>query len=510
MTSQDLEDAWNFTPVIDLNYSLSSNQEAHVANAISSSPSSEDLLTPLSETGVCDGGTELGNFDKIWEFLGQPRDRPPPILPPLPNGTTDELTAGVDGGSATVYELPTFKGVRWRDEDGETRLADEVEDLVDSNAPPLSKARKKKLRAKKRATTLNTRDDSRMSLLTSSSEDEIGRDTKEATSIQSRSSVIRKLINGYTMKSKSAELSASSAATPTLDFAKKTVVNDRYPLRSTFKSLEASPQSTFKPLEIRSEDVVSKKTRLIAMLHDRFVGERPYLGNLGLPTFTRDGNASPDIGLHIFIDASNIMIGLHDTLKIARGMSISSRVRRQPISFHNLSIVLERGRPTAKRVLVGSDNFPAIQEAKLLGYETNILDRVHKAKELTPRQRKYQNANGATSSGSETTAAMYAPEKWVEQAVDEILHLKILESVVDAEKPSTIVLATGDAAEAEYSQGFLKMVERALGKGWKVEVCSFKKNISGAYRKKEFRARWGSMFKIIEMDDFVEELVGVE
>ena len=204
------------------------------------------------------------------------------------------------------------------------------------------------------------------------------------------------------------------------------------------------------------------------------------------------------------------MIGLHDTLKIARGMSISSRVRRQPISFHNLSIVLERGRPTAKRVLVGSDNFPAIQEAKLLGYETNILDRVHKAKELTPRQRKYQNANGATSSGSETTAAMYAPEKWVEQAVDEILHLKILESVVDAEKPSTIVLATGDAAEAEYSQGFLKMVERALGKGWKVEVCSFKKNISGAYRKKEFRAKWGPMFKIIEMDDFVEELVGVE
>ena len=204
------------------------------------------------------------------------------------------------------------------------------------------------------------------------------------------------------------------------------------------------------------------------------------------------------------------MIGLHDSLKIARGMSLSSRIRRQPISFHNLSIVLERGRPTAKRVLVGSDNFPAIQEAKLLGYETNILDRVHKAKELTPRQRRYHNANGATSSGSETTAAMYAPEKWVEQAVDEILHLKILESVVDAEQPSTIVLATGDAAEAEYSQGFLKMVERALGKGWKVEVCSFKKNISGAYRKKEFRTRWGSMFKIIEMDDFVEELVGVE
>lgn len=202
------------------------------------------------------------------------------------------------------------------------------------------------------------------------------------------------------------------------------------------------------------------------------------------------------------------MIGFHDSLKIARGLNINSRIRRQPFSFHNLSFVLERGRPAAKRVLVGSDNFPAIQEAKTIGYETNILDRVHKAKELTPRQKRFHN--GATSSGSETTAALYAPEKWVEQAVDEILHLKILESVVDATEASTIVLATGDAAEAEYSQGFLKMVERAMAKGWKVELCSFKKNISGAYRKNEFRSRWGSQFKIIEMDYFVEELLGME
>ena len=204
------------------------------------------------------------------------------------------------------------------------------------------------------------------------------------------------------------------------------------------------------------------------------------------------------------------MIGFHDSLKLARGLALNARMQRQPISFHNLSLALERGRPTAKRVLVGSDNFPTIQDAKDIGYEINILDRVHKAKELTPRQKRYNNGAGATSSGSETTAVMYAPEKWVEQAVDEILHLKILESVVDAEEPSTIVLATGDAAEAEYSQGFLKMVERAMTKGWRVELCSFRKNISGAYRKKEFRGKWGRQFKIIELDDFVEELIGVE
>ena len=211
------------------------------------------------------------------------------------------------------------------------------------------------------------------------------------------------------------------------------------------------------------------------------------------------------------------MIGFHNALKLTRGLSIASHLRRQPLSFYNLSLILERGRPSAKRVLVGSDNFPAIQEAKAIGYETNILDRVHKVKELTPRQKKYHKVlpNGAyhaisgQSSGSETTAAIYAPEKWVEQAVDEILHLKILESVVDAKEPSTMVLATGDAAEAEYSQGFLKMVERALEKGWKVEIVSFKHNISGMYKRREFRTKWGESFKVIELDEFVEEILGV-
>ena len=96
----------------------------------------------------------------------------------------------------------------------------------------------------------------------------------------------------------------------------------------------------------------------------------------------------------------------------------------------------------------------------------------------------------------------------MEQAVDEILHLKMLESVVDAKTPSTIILATGDAAEAEYSEGFLKMVERALEKGWMVELVSFKHNISGAYKRKEFRGKWAKNFKIIILDEYAELLLG--
>jgi hypothetical protein len=176
--------------------------------------------------------------------------------------------------------------------------------------------------------------------------------------------------------------------------------------------------------------------------------------------------------------------------------------------FHNFSLILERGRPAAKRVLVGSDKFPVIQQAKTIGYETNILERVHKAKDTTPRQKKHPShgGNSGISSGSETNAVPVS-EKWVEQAVDEILHLKILESLIDADRPSTIVLATGDAAEAEYSGGFMRMVERALEKRWMVELVSFKLNTSSAYKRKEFRAKWGQMFKWIQLDAYVEQLM---
>ena len=92
--------------------------------------------------------------------------------------------------------------------------------------------------------------------------------------------------------------------------------------------------------------------------------------------------------------------------------------------------------------------------------------------------------------------------------MDEILHLKILESLIDySDKPSTIILATGDAAEAEYSGGFLRMVERALEKGWMVELVSFKLNTSSLYRRREFRNKWGAMFKWIQLDDYVEMLI---
>lgn len=160
-----------------------------------------------------------------------------------------------------------------------------------------------------------------------------------------------------------------------------------------------------------------------------------------------------------------------------------------------------------KRVLVGSDRLPSITEAEQLGYEANILDRVHKVKHTAPRLSKFRKYHGfANHSTSGPEMAGTSGERWVEQGVDEILHLKMLESILDTDEPSTIVLATGDAAVAEYSDGFMRMVERALQRGWNVELVSFSQVTSYAYRKKEFRAKWGARFCIIELDPYVEEL----
>lgn len=96
-----------------------------------------------------------------------------------------------------------------------------------------------------------------------------------------------------------------------------------------------------------------------------------------------------------------------------------------------------------------------------------------------------------------------------EQGVDELLHMKMLESLVDTQEPATIVLASGDAAEAEYSGGFFKNVERALMKGWKVELVSWSAGLSREYRSPAFLKKWHDKFTIIELDDFSEELLAL-
>lgn len=257
----------------------------------------------------------------------------------------------------------------------------------------------------------------------------------------------------------------------------------------TAETIKSLPAGRIRVHPIAYKSAADRRVGLLTKLLKKFPEYAEVVAQVGRSPCTKS-NEQASRPIHVFVDMSNIMVGFHDSVKLARNIPVKTRIRRLPLSFQNFSLILERGRPAAKRVLVGSDRFAAIDESQKLGYEANILDRVHKVKHVT-RQLKYRKNPRVSSreggSGSETNDA--PEERWVEQGVDEILHLKILESLVDTDEPATIVLATGDAAKAEYSEGFMKMVERALQRGWNVELVSFSQVTSFAYRRKEFRTK---------------------
>lgn len=444
----------------------------------------------------------LGDFSGLWEFLGRHSTADD-------KQSVDLIKYEVNNEPVAEVDLNQLsKGVKWRDEVNGADLEDNVEPTKVTAAYLRNQKRAaRRARAKERG----EQHTAQQKTVSDTTDLESGEELESLRRSPDRRSVIDDIIG----RSRPVIRDNSPPSSPSPPKAEVRTPKRDWPVSNPFIWSAPGVPSPSKRIVVGPRDGLSSRERkraLISELARQFPEEKKYLKNSALlePAFT-PMNIS-NIGIHVFVDISNISIGFHDCLKLARGMPRETRLKRVPLSFHNFSLVLERGRPAAKRVLVGSDKYAAIEQAKSIGYETNILERVHKAKALTPRQMKYRS--GGETSGSETNTtlphATSAAEKWVEQAVDEILHLKILESLIDTEKPSTVVLATGDAAEAEYSGGFLRMVERALEKGWSVELVSFRLNTSSLYRRKEFRGKWGPMFKWVELDPFVEFLIDEE
>ncbi|OAA59551.1 hypothetical protein SPI_05749 [Niveomyces insectorum RCEF 264] len=320
--------------------------------------------------------------------------------------------------------------------------------------------------------------------------------------------------------------------------------------------------------------------RLEAKLQPEYKRDRVVQGRLTDPDTDPDkdpstaGAGGGDAPLvHVFVDLSNIVIGFYDRIRTKRHIAPDKKMRAPPFFFEGLACILERGRPAARRVVAGSapdsgyrPSWPAYMlDAEALGYEMNILSRVTRSvpsPTLRPQQQQQRWANGypptPTPKGRHTSPRGHRKQAsrgynnnntdglWSsdalssdeapppplplltrsgEQAVDEILHLKMCHSVLDY-APGTLVLATGDAAAAEFSDGFLKHVERALDRGWCVEVLAWKLGISYAWRELERRQRDAAdrssngigngngnnsrntgQFRIIELDRYVEELL---
>ncbi|KAI8605502.1 hypothetical protein EDD21DRAFT_280598, partial [Dissophora ornata] len=160
--------------------------------------------------------------------------------------------------------------------------------------------------------------------------------------------------------------------------------------------------------------------------------------------------------------------------------------------------LLRRNRFAARRVLVGSA--PLFQELDMAlehRYETIILRRVRKfvqgelgAVPIPTKQLRYPTSTGlgeATKEGAygnqqnHAVTATAAPAAKGEQGVDELLHLKMMETLLDHE-PATMVVATGDGGDSEFGGGgFYAVIKRALDRGWQVEMVSWEDQLSGVY-----------------------------
>ncbi|EMT66891.1 hypothetical protein FOC4_g10003427 [Fusarium odoratissimum] len=201
-------------------------------------------------------------------------------------------------------------------------------------------------------------------------------------------------------------------------------------------------------------------------------------------------------GIHVFVDMSNIIIGFQKALRAKFGLPESSRFVPLPqmnlAFFHEL---LARDR-YAEWLNVGCSvrpnrNEPSfVQELKDLGYRVDLRSR-------RPEQSGADDHNTFEAGGF----------RYVEDMVDETLQIRISESVMQYfEEPGTLVIATGDARPAKYSDGFLTQAQRALKMGWSVEVVSWKASLSSTWTTLLRDQSIGSRFRIIELDQFLDEL----
>jgi len=96
------------------------------------------------------------------------------------------------------------------------------------------------------------------------------------------------------------------------------------------------------------------------------------------------------------------------------------------------------------------------------------------------------NSFSSSSTITSTGAANASRPRYREEAVDELLQLKLLQVLIAVPAPpprgSTIVLATGDGASSQFNrEGFLGCVRQAVERGWRVELVGWEEGRSRAW-----------------------------
>jgi hypothetical protein len=184
------------------------------------------------------------------------------------------------------------------------------------------------------------------------------------------------------------------------------------------------------------------------------------------------------MSVHVFCDNSNIWIGA-GTCRADVEPHIPSYLLR--LHFKNLFALVEDGREILTKEIAGSlppECEPLWEYARLHGYTTNLLHRVDDGTRVR------------------------------EQSVDEALHLKIANALLDYEAPQTLVLMTGDGASTEIGTSFFAQSERALKRGWSVELWSWRATRNGRWA--ELIGMYSNKFRLKDLDDFYKQITFVK
>jgi hypothetical protein len=186
------------------------------------------------------------------------------------------------------------------------------------------------------------------------------------------------------------------------------------------------------------------------------------------------------MSIHIFWDNSNVW-GCAQNARAIIEPEVSWVAFR--VYFKNLYKLVVNGRDVITKIMAGSvpPECDSLWEyGRELGFDIDLLQRVE------------------SSAG-----------RMQEQAVDEILHMKMANAIADFEPPQTMVLLSGDGKVSKFGTSFPGQVERALKKGWKAEIYTWE----NCYNKPAYQPlvdKFGSDIKIVFLEPFYRQLTFVQ
>ena len=293
------ENNWDFGPVFDLFHSLSisGGEPAHqktFSSGTSLDPPAQAAYTVAATADEQE--TQLGDFDKIWQYLGQPLDLPAPAV------TDGPLPSSIDGWDIhAVSEQPTLKVVRWQDDVECANLADNDEKNGVPDLSKLNKQQRKKARRKQRQEEREALGSQLINrkALPSGSEDESGKDLQEPRT-PDRSSVIYQILHGTPAPIGTGRLrSGKLFRNPDPDDTGALPIVASPSAKQVVQILKPVRESTL-------EVAAARKKKLMSLLNEKFIDHRQYLSNLSFTTNITSSTEATTEGIHVFVDASNV------------------------------------------------------------------------------------------------------------------------------------------------------------------------------------------------------------